>query len=278
MTQGILLFAHNNDQVNYGLLAVWQAKRIQQWLSKPVTLVTDAETIVSLKHLGINVREVFDSFIISETDTTQKRRLGSEFLIFRNVDRSNAYDLSPYDETLIMDTDIAIMSDNLNIVWNSDEDLMVSKHTRDAFDRTWPEFQYLKDHGIEFYWATECYFKKSPTSELFFNTCKKIRNNYTWYSIVYGMPSSPIRNDHVWSIALHELGGEAGANWCPTIPNTLVYSIDRDNLLKLTDISAVVGGIVNQYPRVIKVEKQDLHIINKYDLIAAVKEEMGITE
>jgi hypothetical protein len=278
MTQGILLFAHNNDHVNYGLLAVWQARRIQQWLDKPVTLVTDAETIVSLKQLGINVRDVFDNCILSETDTTQKRRLGSEFLVFKNTDRSNAYDLTPYDETLIIDTDIAIMSNSLNQVWDAGEDLLVSKYTQDAFGRIWPEFQYLKDHGIEFYWATECYFKKSPTAELFFNTCKKVRNNYTWYSIVYGIPSSPIRNDHVWSIALHELGGSAGAAWCPTIPSTLIYSIDRDSLLKLTDTSAVIGATVGQQPRVIKVENQDLHIINKYDLVAAVKAEMGITE
>ena len=61
MTQGYLLFAHNNEQIPYGLFAVWQAHRIAKWLNKPVSIVTDHKTLDSLKGL----ESVFDHIIIS---------------------------------------------------------------------------------------------------------------------------------------------------------------------------------------------------------------------
>jgi hypothetical protein len=277
MSQGILLFAHNNEQLNYGYLAVWQATVIKKYLNKPVTLVTDKATIYNLHNKKLFNKELFDSIVISDAETDQKRLVGTEWVLFKNIDRCNAYDLSPYDETIVMDTDILLQSDKLNLLWNSNADLLVSKDAYDVFDRTYPEFDYLKEHGIEFYWATEFYFKKCESSKLFFDTCKRIKDNYEWYAILYGMNNSPIRNDHVWSIALHELGGAQHGSWAETIPRILRFSIDKDTILKIND-GVTIGTSYNGKSHVTQLTGQDVHLMNKIQLIEIIKKELGVEE
>ena len=278
MSQGVLLFAHNNEQINYGYLAVWQAKLIKQYLNKPVTLVTDKTTVYDLHNKKLYNKELFDSVVISDAETDQKRLLGTEWVVFKNVDRCNAYELSPYDETIVMDTDILLQTAKLNLLWNSNADLLVSKDAHDVFDRKYPEFVSLKEHGIDFYWATEFYFKKSDTAKLFFDTCKRVKDNYAWYAILYGMNSSPIRNDHVWSIALHELGGTQNGSWAETIPRALRFSTDKDSILKIDSTGVTLGTSIKDKTQVARVSGQDVHLMNKIQLLEVVKKELGVEE
>jgi hypothetical protein len=60
MTRGVLLFAHNNEQVNYGIMAYWCARRIAEHLAVPVSLVSDANTAKSLDHHSPDWRQAFD--------------------------------------------------------------------------------------------------------------------------------------------------------------------------------------------------------------------------
>ena len=278
MSQGILLFAHNTANTNYALMAAWTARRVEKYLGVPVSLVTDKDSVISLKDLDLAPYTIFDQIIYSNEISDQKRPLGDQWVPFRNTDRVSAYALSPYDETLVIDTDIAIASDRLNRVWGNHRDLLVSQNARDILGRTHKGFDYLKDHGVPFYWATECYFRKGPEAEAFFKHCARVKENYAWASIVYGIPSSPLRNDHVWSIALHELGGTSNARWADTIPGTLVYSMDRDRLLDVGPDSATVLAQDKDRHRVARVVKQDLHIINKFDLMPLIIKEMEITQ
>jgi hypothetical protein len=279
MTQGILLFAHNNGHLNYGLMATWQAQRIKKFLGKPVSLVTDRGTIKNLRDIGIKVFDHFDQVLLSDASTKQQRMLNKEWVAFKNVDRVHAYELSPYDETLVIDTDILIQSDRLNTVWNNQEDLLVLKDSTDSLGRKFDEFEFVKDQGIEFYWATECYFKKSETARVFFETCKNLKENYRWYSLLYGLPGKLLRNDYIWSIALHELGGIEGATWASRIPRTLMFSVDRDTVHAFTDNTVTLGGkLLNGDYRVVQVDRQDVHIMNKFDLMTIVNKEMGIDQ
>jgi len=271
MTQGVLLFAHNTEEVNYGVMAIWISERITRYLGKPVSLVTDDYTIQSLKAISVNPHKYFDHIIIKEYNTTQTRKLAGENVIFKNLDRCDAYDLTPYDETLLLDIDIAIMSDRLNTVWNHDDDILISNKSADILDRPSEEFSFLKDHGIDFQWATEFYFRKSPIAEEFFKKCKSIKENYSWYSMLYGINNNPIRNDHIWSIAIHELGCDF-----KQIPRILRYATDKDELVELSADRAVVAGKVNDKPRLANIKNQDLHIMNKFELIVLASIELGV--
>ena len=41
MTQGVLLFAQNNNEIDYVRIAVFAAERIKQYLNMPVSIVTN---------------------------------------------------------------------------------------------------------------------------------------------------------------------------------------------------------------------------------------------
>ena len=263
MTQGVLLFAHDNEQIQYGLFAVWQALRIRKWLNKSVSIVADQTTI---DRLGTH-KDVFDNIFISEQLATQKKNYNGCKLTFNNIDRSSAWEITPYDETLVIDTDIAIQSNVLNTVWNNDADLLFCKTSTDAFGRALQGFDRLSITGIDFIWATEFYFKKNKTTKVFFDLCNLIKEQYNWYSHVYGVPRGYIRNDYVWSIALHQLKGD----WCFPLPHNLYFTTDKDNIVSMTDTSVVMLGD----QKLVCVNGSDLHIMNKFDLIEHVKKELN---
>jgi hypothetical protein len=268
MTQGYLLFAHNNEQIPYGLFAVWQAHRIAKWLNKPVSIVTDHKTLDSLKGLV----SVFDHVIISNDLGIQTKNYSGQQLTFNNVDRCMSYDLTPYDETMVIDTDIIIQSDRMNVVWNNIHDILVCKNSNHLFDKKFVGFDWLSNYGIKFFWATEFYFKKNKVSKIFFDRCLEIKEKYNWYAFVYDITASYIRNDHIWSIALHELGGAAGSSWATELPYNLYYSLATDNILSMDDTSVTLLGD----DRLSKIKGCDLHAMNKFDLLEQVKKELGL--
>jgi hypothetical protein len=259
MTQGILLFAHDNEQIHYSLLAVWQARRIRKWLAKPVSIVTDSQSLATLKQH--NLDSVFDSIILSDAETTQKKIYSpGNSLTFKNVNRTDAYQLTPYDETLVIDTDIVIQSDRLNLVWNNIEDYLVCRDCKDILGRRWTALEYVNRTGIEFYWATLFYFKKSDQSQEFFNRCNLIKKNYNQKIKEYGIADTYIRNDHVWSMAIRELGGTA-------MPFTLWFGTNTDPITAMTDNTVIVNGS--------KIVGQDVHVMDKFGLMNFVLKELG---
>jgi hypothetical protein len=258
MTQGILLFAHDNEQIYYSLLASWQARRIHKWLNKPVSIVTDSYSLARLKKY--NLDNLFDKIILSDAETEQQKNYNDQQLTFKNVNRIDAYDLTPYDETLVIDTDIVIQSDRLNLVWNNLEDYLVCEHCKDVTGKHWPLLEYVSTTGIKFYWATIFYFKKTEAAKQFFDICKDIKSNYQSYITKYSITDKYIRNDHVWSMAINQLGGTS-------IPTNLWYSIDRHKLIKINEDTVLLNGI--------KVQGQDVHVMDKFGLQACVQKELG---
>lgn len=271
MSQGFLLFAHNNEEIDYGILAAWTAKRISEWLDKPVSLVADAHTVKSLEQKGLV--KYFHKIIGSEITHTQLKRYQDKHLSFHNYDRCSAWDLTPYDETMVIDTDIVIQSSAMNRAWNSGDDLVVCNKSVDAFDvkTTHAEFSRLSDPGINFYWATQFYFRKTEESHVFFETCKWVRANHTWLQNIYGI-SRLLRNDHIWSIALHELGGTQNAAWCATLPWTLIHVTDKVNIQSMTNSSII---LYNELFGIRRVHDHDIHVMNKFDLVPLAKKELN---
>ena len=265
MTQGVLLFAHNNERINYLLLAYWQAVRIKKFLDKPCSVVTDQQSVQSLLDLNLDPDNIFDKIILNDADTSQKKNYCGTRLTFKNIDRYQSFDLTPYDETIVFDTDIVIQSDRLNVLFGSEQDLMVCKHSADTFQRKFSAFEKLSTYGIDFYWATIFYFRKSTATKVFFNTCQRIKDMYNWYAHIYDVNAGYIRNDHVWSMSLHELNYP-----CGIIPFNLYYILDTDNVVDLKDNEVVVSN--KKY--LAKIANSDIHAMNKFDLLELVKKEI----
>ena len=69
-----------------------------------------------------------------------------------------------------------ICNDSLNAVWNHKEDLLINKKSFDLLaGRHDTSFDRVDDFGIDFYWATAFYFRKSEETEIFFNLLEAIK-------------------------------------------------------------------------------------------------------
>lgn len=266
MTQGFLVFAHDNEEIEYGVLALAQAKRIKELLSKPVSIVLDNPTETNLKIKYPDYTDFFDQIIVLESSAVQTKRYGegANQLTFHNLDRTDAWQLTPYDETIVIDTDVLIQTTNLNKLWNNEEELLVCDHCTDLYGVKEHEFTWISDRSVKFYWATVFYFRKTDYTKLFFDHCKWVKQMYGWLAYAYEIPNNPIRNDFLWSIALHDLGHPA-----PSIPFNLMYSTYDDNILESSK-DAVQFLTKKGLCKV----KQDVHVFNKYDLIKIAKKEL----
>ena len=91
MNKGALLYAFDS-KVKYTKLAIKCAKRIKKYLKLPVSIVTDTKVD----------SDIFDNTIIVPKPITNNRH---ERRTWYNADRSSAFDYSPYDKTLLVDTD-----------------------------------------------------------------------------------------------------------------------------------------------------------------------------
>jgi hypothetical protein len=275
MTEGILIFAFNNEEVNYAKIAYVSATYAKKNLHRPVSLITDNETKNSLLNEYPNATDLFDCIIEVETtlSQTQYKRYhdGPDYksLMFNNYSRANAYDLTPYDKTLVIDCDLLILNDRLALVWQSNENFMMSHKHYDLFiDRSYSEFNHISDYSIEFYWATVFYFVKTQENKTFFDLCKHIIDNYVFYRFVYRIDNPMMRNDFVFSIAQHIMNGFQNRSKPTQLPANINYVLDQDDIIEIKDSKTIVflvrkKKLLNEYI-LVKTNNKNVHIMNKW--------------
>ena len=200
MSKGFLMFAHNNDEIDYLKLAVVNAMLIKQNCDiHDITVVTN-QASYDYTSENIKIEDYINNIIISEKDKTFKsanQRIykdtshKTEILSFYNKDRADAYELSPYDETILLDADYLILSDALNNCWGHNNELMMNWSYEDImYEREDPTLRRLHPVGITMYWATVVYFKKGNFAQQFFSTVQHVRDNRDYYQSIYKWPGN----------------------------------------------------------------------------------------
>lgn len=280
MSKGILFFAHNNNQIDYGKMAYISAQFAKKNLGVPASIVTDSGTLRWMEEKDkLVVGNVFERIILSDDiklNVHQKRRYYDGSLEFKksefkNGHRAWAYEFSPYDKTIVVDVDLLIVNDRLNAVWDSDSDFMINKYSHDlARDRNNFEFTRVSDHGIDFFWATAFYFKKTEWTKSFFELCQHIVENYEYYRFVYRIDAPLMRNDYVFSIAVHMMGGFTNKINPPSLPCEIYHTLDRDELIKVNNDKSFTFLIqkkrhLGEYT-LARTDNQNIHIMNKFSI------------
>lgn len=280
MSKGVLLFAHNNKEIDYSKMAYICALYVKKNLKVPVSLVTDIGTKRYLENYNkIDPSKVFDKVILSDhirLETNQPRRyydgsLEYKKADFKNAHRAWAYDFSPYEKTLVIDVDLLIVNDRLSAIWDEDIDFMINKYCHDlSRERDLFEFTRVSDHGIDFFWATAFYFKKTEWTKAFFDLCQHIVENYDYYRFVYRIDNPLLRNDYIFSIAIHMMGGFSNKLQPPCLPCEIYYTLDRDELLRVDNDKTFLfliqkKGRIGEYT-LAKTSNQNIHIMNKYSI------------
>ena len=205
MSNGALIFAHNNASVDYVKLAVFAAERIKKYLDIPVSLVTD-----NAKWLDENYHNhPFDKVIPIQTEqSTQKLfydgTMSSKKLEWKNLSRYRAYDLTPYDKTLVIDSDYILNSSILKSAFDTDSNFQLYKDSVDlAGWRDMKDVTRINTYSIPFYWATVFVFEKDKVTEAFFDLVTYIKQNWLYFRVLYGIEAEMFRNDFAFSIAIH---------------------------------------------------------------------------
>lgn len=277
MTKGALIFAHNNRDIDYALMSLISARLVKKHLNIPVSLVTDSSTLEWCKTANTydQLKDTFDKIIEVERPQTDNMRnlhdgIHSKQVPFVNANRSNAYSLSPYDKTLLLDSDYLVFTDTLNKYWDVDEGVMISTSMLDVYDqkRLGYHDKYVSDTGVHLYWATNVMFTKGEYAKTFFDLVDTVRENYQYYADLFRFDSKQYRNDISFSIAKHILDGfetDTKMSLPPVltaIDKDVLYSVSNDG--KLTFLVNPMGD-GNYCAAAIK--DVDIHIMNKQSII-----------
>ena len=258
MTKGVLLFAFNSPKYNYYEMAVHTAKRVNHFLNLPVTIVTNTESIT-------NDSYTFDKVILATANTNNKRDWG----IWINKGRYQAYELSPYDSTILLDTDYMVNSDTLTKTFELPTDFCCHNKTSFLFYPN-SEQEKLSPYGFETLWATVIRFDKTPRSQQVFETIKMIENNFQHYSLIHGFMSSTFRNDYALTLGLRIVNGHS-EQLSDYIPWHLVHCSRNNPIYKNTEKEFNTeytlmydnwqrGKIRKEY---ITIKNTDFHVMNK---------------
>ena len=267
MRKGVLLFANNNSQVDYIKQACYLAKKVKKHLKVPVSLVTSDRSRVT----DFYPYEVFDRIIEKRSNNKFSKRyndgaLSHKKLEFNNDLRPLAYELTPYDTTLILDTDYIICNDLFKDVFDTTKDILLYKDSTDiTLHRNFTEFKRISDTSIDFYWATCVVFKKTKFTKMFFELIEHIRQEWNHYANLYQLNTRIYRNDYSFSIAVDILKSDN----IGLMPGTMLYSTDKDVLFKIEEdkLKFLVEkkDRLGQYTAVYT-HKQNVHVMNKFSL------------
>jgi hypothetical protein len=289
MTKGCLIYAFNNEEIDYITIAKEAARRVKLYLGVPVCLVTDSITqanavdpdkrffdIVidlwqdkSLKPTAelLNTRNIRQ---YSDGSLTQKKAN------FKNSVRTKTYELTPYDETLVIDSDYFLANDLLKNCWLQEQDFLIYQQGYDLSGyRIHSEFEKVSDYTVDFYWATAFWFRKSESTKIFFDLVDHIRDNWDYYKLVYQFASHMYRNDHAFSIAIHILNGYTGLPWAGQMPGRMLYTLDKDVLVSMDDrgfrILLEKQNRQGEYT-LMKTKDVSVHLMNKFSIHRILKE------
>ena len=280
---GILLFANNNEKIDYLKQAYFLAKKVKYYLNLPTTVVTD-----SVKYLKDQYRDadvVFDKIVeVSWSDENyfyknyRDGTLTKIKLQFKNQLRSKAYDISPYNETLLLDTDIILCNNQYIQCFLQNNNFLIYHNACDlSLFRKSNEFTYINDIGVKFYWATAVFFRKSKENKIFFNLLQHIQENWNHYRSIFQINQSYFRNDHAFSIAIHIMNGYTEGDFAKSMPGKLYYTTDKDICYDIKDEKITFllekEDYLGEYTLAVT-NGLSIHVMNKFSLNRCIDTEL----
>ena len=281
MSKGVVLFAQNNGGVDYVKLADFCANRVRKYLQVPVSIITDSPDWL----LESCPNHCFDKIILLQEDAAGKKEffdgtLASKRFDWKNLSRSRVYDLTPYDKTLVLDSDYIINSSILKSAFERDAYLQIYQRSFDiAGWRDTKPFTRLNSFSVPFYWATAFLFEKNEVSKAFFDLVSYIKLNYQYFRMLYSIDSAAFRNDFAFSIAIHIMNGKTNGGFATELPGTMSYVLDRDILLSIDGTKMKFLVEKEKHPGeyiLAKTEGIDVHVMNKFSLSRFIEGGFGV--
>jgi hypothetical protein len=283
-TTGAVIFAQNNSSIDYVKLAIFAATRVKTFLNIPVSVITDSADWMLSAYPKESI--IFDQIIeIEYTSSSNQKRfndgtLSSKFLEWKNLDRNSVYDLTPYDRTLVIDSDYIINSPLLLCGLQSDHNFQIYK---DSFGlSSWrdnTEFKRINQYSIPFYWATTFIFEKTLEVKSFFDIVNYIKANWQYFRTLYSIEVATFRNDFAFSIAIHLMNAKTSGIFAQELSGKMLYISDRDLLISIKDSKMKFliekENHLGEYTAV-SLNDTDVHVMNKLSLTRFIDGGSGV--
>lgn len=229
MTRGALIFAFNNEKTDYLAMAQWSADRIHRHLDIPVAVVTDCT--------DTGRTQGFDRVIVADATSGGTRWFEdyASTVSWHNAGRVDAFNLTPWDHTLLLDADYVVCSDQLNRLWDSSTDFLCHREAWDT--KNGQPIAGLNTYGrvnMPMWWATVVCFKRTNFSQYVFDAMTMVRENWQHYRDLYHIDRATYRNDFALSIALGIVSGHTNTvdeiPWglASVLPDTELEQLDDD--------------------------------------------------
>lgn len=267
LTTGALIFAFNNEKTDYVKMATWCAARVRRFLNIPVAIVTDAT--------DPGLHKQFEHVICTAPQTGGSRYFEDygDTVSWHNAGRTDAYSLSPFEQTLVLDSDYVVSSDQLQQVLTAPQDFLAH---RSAFNVARPEEPFLDtfgNHKFPMWWATVMMFRKGSTAQYIFDSMHMIKNNWQHYRDLYGITEKNYRNDYALSIALGIVSGHTlkvdSIPW-PLFSVTPDTALTRDCVNSLEFWNMTYSDQNNKL-KTLSLTGQDFHAMGKKYLEAVIE-------
>ena len=261
MTSGALIFAFDNEQTDYVAMAGWSADRIRRHLKIPTAIVTDADPT--------DPRLVGADQIINATPVSGGTRWFEDYqatVSWHNAGRTDAYTLSPWDQTLVLDADYVVCGNELQMVINSPQDFMCHRYAWDMTDTNdFEGLNYFGANNMPMWWATVMMFRRSSMAQYIFDCMSMIRANWRHYKDLYHIQGPTYRNDYALSIALGIVSGHTLQ--VDRIPFDLASVMPEHTLTQLDEDFFQIGYTgLDKKPKTMAWHGMDFHAMGKKHL------------
>jgi hypothetical protein len=261
MKTGALIFAFNNEQTDYVRMAAWSASNIRRHLGIPVAVVTDDVD-------NDFVRSNFDCVISAAAESGGTRHFEdyAQSVTWHNAARTNAYQLSPWDQTLVLDADYVVASDRLKNLFSADCDFVCHKTAYDL-SSGYPldNLNSFGNYQFPMWWATVMLFRKSNTAKYIFDAMQMIKQNWQHYRDLYGINNKTYRNDFALSIALGIVSGHTLR--VESIPWNLASTMPEHKVIELDqDYYQIEWNDSSKHRQYIGIAGTDMHVMGKHSL------------
>jgi len=228
MTTGALIFAFNNEHTDYLAMAAWSADRIRRHLDIPVAVITDCTDPARLTK--------FDH-VISANPVSGGTRYFDDYkqtVTWYNAARTDAYSLTPWEHTLLLDADYVVCGKELKYLLDAPQEFLCYRWAcgttaQDSFEG----LNYFGQHKMPMWWATVMMFRRGNTAQYIFDSMTMIKNNWKHYRDLYHITSSQYRNDYALSIALGIVSGHTLK--VDNIPGMMVSVLPEHELTQIDD-------------------------------------------
>jgi hypothetical protein len=258
--RGLMIFAYDNPIINYIELAAFCAKRAKYHLNVPVCIVTDNPQ--KAESYGVfDIIRMIDKLEISNARNYSQ----SSSSQFYNHNRYWSQVLTPFYETIVIDSDYLVSSPLLNSLWGTKKDFLICQ---DSLDLKGNKIKTRVDNSnISGVWATIIYFKSTEHTRRLFWLVEYLANRWTYVRSQYKIETSVYRNDYSFAIALHLINGGLDVS-LDSLPFPMIMSGDNDWVEGVSEYDDVT---INHGGSLITLSGTDVHVLHKQSLIKQIR-------